>query len=252
MLVGHRGHAHRGDVVDRLESGGDRQSDHLGGADDVRAEQLAGRAARWLTWAAGCTIRSTLSASRCQVALVQPEVGLADVAGEHLEVTVGQRPEIAPAARHRSSAPPRCAAAPARVVGTARSGRSACRPESASRCSHSRPRNRPRNPVAPVTSTVRIVAGGPRQRCGGVEQVGVDEFVQSQVLGPDLGAVGAVHRSEGRPHRIRITMPFDVCWRSRAGRRSGRPSPRPVPRRRRCPRAAARMSAPTANRRPGR
>ena len=91
-VVGYRGHAHRGNVMNRLEFGGDRQPDHLSRADDIRAEQLAvGK--QMVDVGSGMHDQVDAVGQTLPGGTIQTEIGLADITVEHLEVTVGQRPE---------------------------------------------------------------------------------------------------------------------------------------------------------------
>ena len=111
-----------------------------------------------LTSAAGSTIRSTVSASRCHLP-IQAEVRLALVAGDDLEVRVGQFPVMAE--QIRVAAVERLVEAFAGagvVLGSHQADQLAA--DEVQRSSHSRARYRPRKPVAPVSSTVRTSALG--------------------------------------------------------------------------------------------
>ena len=151
---------------------------------------------------------------------IQSEVGLALVAGDDLEMVGGQFAVVAqqfgitaverlhPAVRGPRRRPWR---AP---------GRSPCRRQGPSARSHSRARYRPRNPVAPVSNTVRTSALRTRQRRRRGE--GLASMNLSSVRSPACTSVAlaAVHRRERRPLAARLPLGLDVGGQRRqvAGR----------------------------------
>ncbi|SKY61002.1 Uncharacterised protein [Mycobacteroides abscessus subsp. massiliense] len=83
----------RGQVGDRLDLGGDGQLDDLGGADDIRSEQLV--VGQYVVDQGGGVHDDVDGVGQALPGVgIQAKVGVADIAGQYFEVLVGQRPEM--------------------------------------------------------------------------------------------------------------------------------------------------------------
>ena len=195
-------------VDERLLLGGERDPDQLGGAERVRTEQLA--VGQHVVDQCGGVDDQVDGVGQPLPGLrIQPEVGLALVAGDDLEMVGGQFAVVAQqfgvAAVERLVQP---FAGGGVVLGAHQADHLAV--------DHV-------HPLQPFQGQVAAEESGragqqhrahlrtrTRQRRGRGKGLGVDELVQRQVAGVHLGRVAAVHRRERRPLGAGLALGLDV------------------------------------------
>ncbi|SLI51766.1 Uncharacterised protein [Mycobacteroides abscessus subsp. abscessus] len=144
---------------------------------------------------------------------IQPQIRIADIAGEHFEVLSGQRPEM----RQKSRVPTVESFLQAVVGGlgilTADDGDQlvVCLVQALKPFQGQEP---PQVAVG-AGEQHRVRGAGERGQCRGRAQgVRVDELVQRQVRGPDLAVPGTVHGFGGGSYRMTVCFPVslhDAC-----------------------------------------
>ncbi|SHU77415.1 Uncharacterised protein [Mycobacteroides abscessus subsp. abscessus] len=194
----------RGQVGDRLDLGSDGQLDDLGGADDIRSEQLA--VGQYVVDQGGGVHDDVDGLGQALPGVgIQAKVGVADIAGQYFEVLVGQRPEVRQQLRVAGVEGFLEAAVGGLGILTADDG------DQLAFCLV--------QALKPFQcQVVAQVAVGPGEQDGVWDPDGlrkrrcrmqgglVDELIQGQVRGPDLRMPGAVHRLRGRPRPARIAL----------------------------------------------